>query len=125
MKLMGFGIDAVEIARFERVCKRSGVRFLKRLFTVGELQYARRHRNPYPHLAARFAAKEACLKALPSLRAEITNWTMMEVRVLKTGQPVLDLSPSLAKRHRRLTLVLSISHTDTLAVAGVIAVEGD
>jgi len=60
----GIGIDIVEIARMRRLVERYGERFLRRVFTEGERAYAMQRRDPIPSLAARFAAKEAGLKAL-------------------------------------------------------------
>ena len=64
MTIIGTGIDATDIPRIERVLRRYGDRFLERIFTPAEVAYCQRRRNPAPHLAGRFAAKEAAMKAL-------------------------------------------------------------
>ena len=60
----GIGVDLAQIPRLRRVVERWDDRFLRRVFTEAEIAYCRRRRDPIPHLAARFAAKEATLKAL-------------------------------------------------------------
>ena len=62
--ISGLGIDSVQVDRIKKASKRWGKSFLRRLFTDRELDYCFRHKNPYPSLAARFAAKEALIKAL-------------------------------------------------------------
>ena len=69
MMVKGIGVDLVQIPRMRRVVKRWQDRFLRRVFTDAEIAYCRKRRDPVPHLAARFAAKEAALKALGIGRA--------------------------------------------------------
>ena len=64
MDVIGLGFDTTDIPRVADVFDRYGERFLRRIFTDGEIAYCMRHRNPVPHLAGRFAAKEAGMKAL-------------------------------------------------------------
>ena len=63
MNIIGIGLDATEIDRIQATMARFGDRFLRRIFTEGEIAYATRRRHPAPHLAGRFAAKEAAMKA--------------------------------------------------------------
>jgi holo-[acyl-carrier protein] synthase len=63
MNVLGIGIDATDIPRVAEMFARYGDRFLQRVFTDREIAYCTRHRNPAPHLAGRFAAKEAAMKA--------------------------------------------------------------
>jgi holo-[acyl-carrier protein] synthase len=88
----GIGIDVVQISRMREVIARWEDRFLRRVFTEGEIAYCRARRDPVPHFAARFAAKEAGLKALGTgLRFGI-HWRELEV-VRERGQaPTLVLS---------------------------------
>jgi len=73
--ICGIGTDIVDVGRIRKAVERWGDRFLKRVFTEAEVVYCLAKANPYPHLAARFAAKEAVMKALSSL------WGAQEHRV--------------------------------------------
>ena len=64
MKIIGTGVDLVEVPRFEQSARQWGKRFLSRIFTAGELAYASQHKAKAQHLAVRFAAKEAVVKAM-------------------------------------------------------------
>ncbi|HXG04069.1 MAG TPA: holo-ACP synthase, partial [Candidatus Binatia bacterium] len=80
MSVRGIGVDLVHLPRLRQVVERWQERFLRRVFTDAELAYCRARRDPIPHLAARFAAKEAGLKALGTgLRLGI-RWRELEVR---------------------------------------------
>lgn len=114
----GIGIDVIEIARLERALERRP-RLRERIFSAGELAYADRHRRPARPLAARFAAKEAALKALG-----IGGLRLHEVEVSGGGSepPTLNLSGSAAAaaRQERVRLAVSLSHEREVAVAVVI-----
>ena len=120
MELVGIGVDLVKIPRLRQVVERWRERFLHRVFTEAELAYCLAHRDPIPHLAARFAAKEAALKALGTgLRMGI-NWHELEVRREKGEAPQLILSGrcraiGAAKGGRQV--LLSISHEGEYALA--------
>ena len=62
MNIVGIGLDATDIPRIAETLERYGDRFLHRVFTDGEIAYCKRRRNPAPHLAGRFAAKEAAMR---------------------------------------------------------------
>ena len=112
------GIDAVDIPRFRAVVERRP-RLLIRVFTEGELEYANGRRDPARHLAVRFAAKEAVGKLLGS---GVTSW--QEIEVEGGGQPRVKLGGRAAGAAHRLGLgpiSLSLSHTDTMAVASASA----
>ena len=64
MTIVGLGMDATEVARIAATLERYGDRFLRRVFTDEEIAYCLRRKHPAPHLAGRFAAKEAAMKAL-------------------------------------------------------------
>ncbi|MCD5412420.1 holo-ACP synthase [Thermodesulfovibrionales bacterium] len=66
--ICGIGTDIVEIKRLKNVVDKWGSHFLKRVFTAGEISFCYKKRDPFPHIAARFAAKEAMIKALGGLR---------------------------------------------------------
>lgn len=113
------GVDLIEIERLERALeRRPGLR--TRLFRPGELEYAATHRRPGRHLAARFAAKEAALKALG-----IGGLRLGEVEVTGGGSepPQLLLHGSVAATAARqgVRLELSLSHSRELAIAAVTA----
>jgi len=118
--IVGVGTDLIEVARIRRAWERSGERFLARHFTAEEIAYALSKRDPAPHLAARFAAKEAFQKAWPARH----GWR--EVWVVKNGpRPAIGLASRLERRRRKegWTVHLSLSHTHEHAQA-VVVVEG-
>lgn len=127
MRILGHGIDVVETARIARLLDEHGDRFLSRCFTRNEISYCQANGQPQrrvEHLAGRFAAKEAILKALGTgWRAGIA-WTDAEIVRLPTGQPEVVLHGRCAQLASRLGINqwwVSISHTDALAMASVIA----
>ncbi len=118
----GIGVDAVDVVRFRQVIeRRPGI--VDRLFTEPERAYAARSRDPGPRLAARFAAKEAVLKAL-GVGVGAAGFRDVEVVRADNGDPGLALSGRAAALsvgrgiHR---WHLSMTHTDTIAVATVVA----
>ena len=121
--ILGIGVDIVDIRRLRRALERQSERFLKRVFTTEEQDYCRGHRDPVPHLAARFAAKEAAFKALATGWAKGVGWLEVEVQRPAGGAPVLVLHGN-AQGHGRLLGVqkthLSLSHSDEAAVAIVV-----
>ncbi len=111
------GVDLIEIGRLERALERHpGLG--RRVFRPGELEYASRHRRPGRHLAARFAAKEAALKALG-----LGGLRLGEVEVTGGGDrpPELTLHGAAAEAAARLgvELEVSLSHSQELAIAAV------
>jgi holo-[acyl-carrier protein] synthase len=122
MQIIGMGLDATEIERIEQVLERYGDRFLNRIFTTGEIAYAQRRRNPAPHLAGRFAAKEAAMKALGTGHSQGVLWRDIEV-VRAGGPPQLRFQGGAARRFEALGAtgsVLTITHSETLALAHVL-----
>ncbi|MEM8873345.1 MAG: holo-ACP synthase [Planctomycetota bacterium] len=125
MQLLGHGIDIVEVARIRELLERHGTRFEQRCFTADELAYSkRRPKRAAEHLAARFAAKEATLKAIGTGRRHGINWTDVEVVREPTGRPALQLSgeaEQIAARIGISTWSLSLSHVTTHATASAVA----
>jgi holo-[acyl-carrier protein] synthase len=122
MQIIGMGLDATEIERIEQVLERYGDRFLNRIFTTGEIAYAQRRRNPAPHLAGRFAAKEAAMKALGTGQSQGVLWRDIEV-VRAGGPPQLRFHGGAARRFQALGAtgsLLTITHSETLALAQVL-----
>jgi holo-[acyl-carrier protein] synthase len=121
MNIIGIGMDATEIDRIEAAVARFGDRFLHRVFTEGEIAYATRRRNPAPHLAGRFAAKEAAMKALGTGHSQGVLWRDIEV-VRAGGPPQLRFHGGAARRFERMnagSALLTITHSQTLAIAQV------
>jgi len=121
---LAHGVDLVEIARIEQLLERHGERFLERVFTADERAYANASKRPAQHLAARFAAKEAALKALGTGLRYGIFWTDVAVHTGPEGAPTLHLSGKAADfaRHRDLDgWVVSLSHAGGFAMASVIA----
>jgi holo-[acyl-carrier protein] synthase len=118
----GVGVDAVDVVRFRHVIeRRPGI--VHRLFTEAERAYAARSRDPGPRLAVRFAAKEAVLKAL-GVGVGAAGFRDVEVTRADNGEPGLALSGraaalSVGRGVRRWHV--SLTHTDTIAVAAVVA----
>ncbi|MGH9177039.1 MAG: holo-ACP synthase [Acidimicrobiales bacterium] len=120
--VIGLGLDAVEVERFRRVLARTP-RVATRLFTEGEQAYGARFADPAPRLAARFAAKEATMKAL-GVGLGAFDFRDVEVRTAADGSPSLRLSgraAALAGERGVTALRVSITHTDHLAEAVVAA----
>lgn len=92
MEIKGVGVDLVQISRLRQVVERWRHRFLGRVFTEGELAYCLQRRDPIPHLAARFAAKEAALKALGTGLSMGIRWRDLEVHRARGAAPALLLS---------------------------------
>jgi len=122
MNIIGIGLDATDIPRIAQTLERYGDRFLHRIFTDGEIAYCKRRRNPGPHLAGRFAAKEAGMKALGTGHSRGVLWKDLEV-VRVSGPPQLRLHGTAAARAERMGVqssLLTITHSDTLAMAQVV-----
>jgi holo-[acyl-carrier protein] synthase len=121
MNIIGIGIDATDIPRIDQALKRFGDRFAQRVFTDAEIAYcADKHRSA-PHYAARFAAKEAMMKALGTGLSRGITWRDIEV-VRGGGPPRLVLRGGALARFEQLggaTSLLTITHADTLALAQV------
>ncbi|MCS7312282.1 MAG: holo-ACP synthase [Acidobacteria bacterium] len=125
MTICGIGVDVIEIGRIRQAVERLGERFLRRIFTEAEQTYCAGFQDPYPHLAARFAAKEAAMKALGVGLWSGIPWTDFEVRNLPSGEPQLFLHSRAWTRanERGVTQVwVSLSHDRTAAVAVVVLV---
>lgn len=120
MDVKGLGVDLVAVGRMRRVVERWNERFLRRVFTQEELNYCLKRRDPIPHLAARFAAKEATLKALGIGLSMGVRWTELEVR-RKPGQPpILVLSGrsrAVGRAKGASQVLLSLTHDGDYALA--------
>ena len=113
------GIDIVEVSRIKKAIESSNNKFLKRIFTEKEIEYCISKKiNKYEHFAARFAAKEACLKAISELLASKYNISWKEIEILNSeeGRPILKLHKEIGKIEN---IDVSISHVKEYAVASV------
>ncbi|MGD9999537.1 MAG: holo-ACP synthase [Ilumatobacteraceae bacterium] len=122
MSVRGIGVDAVDIERFRHSLERTPS-MRERLFTDEELQYAQRKADPVPSLAARFAAREATMKAL-GVGLGAFGFHDVWVRRDESGQPhlvVTGAALTLADAAGVCEWHLSITHTDTVAIAYVVA----
>ena len=120
--IIGLGLDATDISRIADTIERYGERFLRRIFTEGEVAYAMRRRVPAIHLAGRFAAKEAAMKALGTGHSQGVLWRDIEVVRAPGGPPQLQFHGGAARRFAVLkanSSLLTITHSDTLAIAQV------
>ena len=117
------GIDMVDCRRMAEVIDRHGRRFLERVFTPAELAYCQGRKREIEHLAGRFAAKEAVLKVLGTGWRNGIKWTDVEVRNEPSGQPKANLSGECRRIAEELgltTILISISHIETHAIASAI-----
>ena len=123
MPVVGLGTDLARVERFQKFIAENKTALLERLFTLGEREYALAQKRPAPHLAARFAAKESCLKALGTGLRHGIRWHDMEIVSDELGKPGLILSGRAAEIADELgaeVVHLSYSHDGDYAVATVI-----
>jgi holo-[acyl-carrier protein] synthase len=121
-KIIGLGLDATDIPRIAATIERYGDRFLHRVFTDGEVAYCTRRKEPAIHFAARFAAKEAAMKALGTGHTQNVLWRDVEV-VRHGGPPQLRFHGGAARRFAAIgadSSLLTITHAETLALAQVL-----
>jgi holo-[acyl-carrier protein] synthase len=126
MQIIGIGLDATEIPRIASTMERYGDRFLRRIFTAGEIAYCQAHRRAAQHFAARFAVKEAAMKALGTGHSRGVLWKDVEVE-RHGGPPQLRLHGAAGRRFVQMggrSSAVTITHTDTLAMAQVILMGG-
>ncbi|NOR50277.1 MAG: holo-[acyl-carrier-protein] synthase [Desulfuromonadales bacterium] len=123
MPIVGLGTDLARVARFRTFVTENKTALLGRIFTLGEREYAFAKKDPAPHLAARFAAKESCLKAFGLGLREGITWHDMEIVPDELGRPDLQLTGRAAEiaAAKQVEVVhLSYSHDGDYAVATVI-----
>lgn len=121
--IVGIGVDLVETARVREGIDKHGDRFVRRLYTQGEIDYCEKFKNRAERYAARFAAKEAVFKALGTGWREGVRWLDVEVTNLPSGKPELRLQGRAAELAQSLGVTrtaVSISHADHYAVVQVV-----
>lgn len=124
-RVLGIGVDLTQMRRMRRVVARWDERFLQRVFTEAEIAYCRRRRDPIPHFAARFAAKEATLKALGTGLRMGVNWRELEVRRERGQAPTMVLrgrTQAIARAKGASRVLLSLSHDGDYAMAQALLV---
>jgi holo-[acyl-carrier protein] synthase len=121
-------VDLVRIPRMREVIARWDERFLRRVFTEGEIAYCRARRDPVPHFAARFAAKEAAMKALGTGLRLGVRWRDLEVRRDRGQAPRLVLhgrSRELGRARGGGHMLLALTHDGDYALAQAMLVDDD
>jgi holo-[acyl-carrier protein] synthase len=123
--ILGIGLDLCEVDRIQRLLEKDRERFVRRVFLSGERAYCEARRRPAMHYAARFAAKEAFMKAVGS--GWRLGWWQVEVVRAASGRPELSVSGGAAqilKRRGVGRVHLTLTHTEETAAAAVI-LEGE
>jgi holo-[acyl-carrier protein] synthase len=121
--IIGIGVDIIEIQRVREVLERQKDRFRNRVFTPAEQQYCEAHRDPAPHFAVRFAAKEALFKALGTGWSGGIRWTDAEVSRAAGQAPALVLHGEAARMGSARgahALHVTLSHSRDSAIAMVL-----
>ena len=124
MHLIAHGIDLVDCARIEKMLDNHEERFLKRIYTVNEQDYANQARNRIERLAGRFAAKEAVLKLIGTGWRDKISWTDIEVINNPLGKPEVNITGQVRDIAREMgidQISISITHAADLAIASVVA----
>ena len=123
MSVLGIGVDLVECVRIRRSIDRFGDRFLRRVFTDGEIEYSMSMKFPERHLAARFAGKEAVAKAFGTGIGKAMGWRNIDIRKKGNGEPFLVFSgpaQELAAKRGVSSALITLSHTEHHAMASVV-----
>jgi len=121
--ILGTGVDIAEVPRIRESIERFGDRFLRRIFTEGEIRYCERKATRFESYAARFAAKEAGMKALGTGWSRGVRWRDIEVVRPKGQRPTIQFhgeAAAIAARLGTKNIALSLTHTSEQALAHVI-----
>jgi len=121
--IVGLGVDISEIDRIEAAIQRHGRAFLQRVFAPREIEYCERHRGSAERYAARFAAKEATMKALGTGWRRGVRWVDIEVVREPSGRPTIELRGAARQHADRLGVTrihVSLTHSGNLAFAEII-----
>jgi holo-[acyl-carrier protein] synthase len=121
--VLGIGTDLFEIARMEEELRSDAPRLAEQIFTAAEIAYCSARRHPARHFAARFAAKEALLKALSTDHVDLSVWREIEVLHAPGGRPEITLHGRMKERAGTLRvrrILVSLTHTPALASASVV-----
>jgi holo-[acyl-carrier protein] synthase len=121
--ILGIGIDIIEVSRVQDSYSRFGERFLKRILHLDEIAYCLSHAKPAPHIAARFAAKEAISKAFGTGIGKNLGWQDMEIGKRPSGEPFVRLHGNGARllaERGAARIHVTLSHTQIYATAAAI-----
>jgi len=120
------GIDLIEVSRIRRAVKRWPNKFIDRIFTEGEIEYVKNKKMKYEHLAARFATKEAVLKAFGQGTRRYVRWKDIEVTKLVSGKPLVKIH-GFIKKLKTIEgikdISISMSHTKHYAIASCVLIK--
>jgi holo-[acyl-carrier protein] synthase len=122
MNILGIGVDIVEIDRMKAAVNKWGAHFLNKMFTEREIKYSNSKRFCHQHFAARFAAKEAVVKAFGGTNKFPIQWTDIEILNDNEGKPVVEFSGDAVKLKELKKIdqvMLTLSHSKHYAVANV------
>jgi len=126
--ILGIGTDIAEVRRIQESVHRFGDRFLKRVYTEAERAYAASKANSAERYAARFAAKEAGMKAIGTGWNRGVRWVDFEVVNERSGRPTLHLTGVAAQIAHELgvkRIAISLTHTSEIAFAVVVLEDGN
>lgn len=115
------GIDLVQVARVRSAIEAHGDRFLRRVYSPVEIEYCQSRPDPWPHWAARFAAKEALFKSVPQGTLTALVWREIGIRHGPGGAPEIDLAGATQAQLQGWTFAVSLSHDRVNAIAQVLA----
>lgn len=121
IKNLAVGIDIEDINRFDKYSVDKENRFLNKIYTKSEIDYCFSYKSPAKHLAARFCAKEACVKALTKLGIKDVYYNQIEVYRDSFGGVSIRLLDK--KKYSKIFLEVSLSHSRSTAAANVLAIE--
>lgn len=121
MKDISIGVDIEDIGRFVKLDLKKNKPFFDRLYTHREMEYCLSKSNPYPHLAVRFAGKEAIIKLISGFDEKISP---DEIEILNdaNGAPVVNINN---KKLNNIKVIISLSHCKDKAIAFAVAMEVD
>ncbi len=115
--ILGIGNDIIEIERIRKSIDTHGLRLLSRLFTTNEQDYCLKYKDPVPHFAGRFSAKEAIVKALGTGFGEHASWLDIEIINDPSGKPNVRFSSAMDKKLKGTSMLVSISHCQLYVTA--------
>jgi holo-[acyl-carrier protein] synthase len=121
--VLGLGNDIVEIERVREAIEAQGDRFIQRVFTKREQAYCAKHKDPMPHYAARFSAKESVVKALGSGFGEKASCLDIEIINDKHGKPEVFFSDNMNKQFNHPQVLISISHCKAYVATAAIRIK--